>query len=774
MKMNLGQPPRIPTQFARTALGLQTMEEPHSRPLSLCRVNTKSILISRAHMLVHAIALIVLVRYRASLFFTEMNPADRPPALAWLLISLAELMLSFSWLLNQAYRWRPVTRAAFPERLPEDGELPPIDVFVCTADPDREPTVEVMSTVISAMALDYPPEKVHVYLSDDGGSPLTLHGMREAYDFARWWLPFCKKFEIKTRCPKAYFMDDEEEEDGDGVDVRSSDEYDSEKRKVKEKYELFKARVNGYKARCRGDSSLRSRDHPSTVELIRGSSADEVVQADQQDMPLLVYVAREKRPSHHHHFKAGALNALLRVSGVTSNSPYVLVLDCDMYCNDPSSARQAMCFHLDPKLSPSLSFVQFPQRFHNISENDIYDSKMRSYFWTSLCGMDGLKGPGLSGTGFYIKRESLNGKSITNSIGTDAMDLRKLFGDSKEFIKYLQQNDQPSKSIIHGNSAAFRKEVEFLASCEYESGTKWGQEVGFLYQSVAEDYFTGFTLHCKGWTSVYYSPSRPQFVGTSTTNLNDLLIQGTRWSSGLAEVGFSGFCPLIYGSLRMPILQSMCYAELAFFPLYCLPLCIFATVPQICLLNGVAIYPKVSSTYSMVFSLVFVSSLWKHLYEVVTSGHSVQTFVNEQRMWMIRSVTSHVYGTMDAILKQLGMRKASFLPTNKAADDQQSKRYEMGLFDFQTSVMFLAPMATAVTLNVASFVGGITRALVLGGWDKLLMQMVLVLFVTVMSYPVIEGMVLRTDKGRVPRSATLVSTVISSALLYLSSCFLGY
>ncbi|KAL3724730.1 hypothetical protein ACJRO7_029834 [Eucalyptus globulus] len=746
--------------------------ERRSRPLSLCHVNTKSIVINRTHMLIHALAIIVLIHFRVSYFFTETSSRSKPTILAWVMIFLAELMLSFFWLLNQAHRWRPVTRTAFPERLPEDGKLPPIDVFVCTADPDKEPTVDVMNTVISAMALDYPPEKIHVYLSDDGGSPLTLYGMREAYDFARRWLPFCKRFGIKTRCPKAYFRDDgDDEEDDDGVDGKSSDEYDSEKRKVKEKYELFKARVNRYRASGHGDSCLSSRDHPSTVEVIRGSSADEVVQADKQNMPLLVYVAREKRPSHHHHFKAGALNVLLRVSGVMSNSPYVLVMDCDMYCNDPSSARQAMCFHLDPEISPSLSFVQFPQRFHNISEKDIYDGKLRSYYWTSLCGMDGLKGPVLSGTGFYIKRESLNGKSIHE--GTDVMDLMKLFGNSKEFIKYLQQNDQPSKNIILGDSAAFWREAQFLASCGYESGTKWGQEVGFLYQSVAEDYFTGFTLHCKGWTSVYYSPLRPQFMGTSTTNLNDLLIQGTRWSSGLAEVGFSGFCPLIYGSLRMPILQSMCYAELAFFPLFCLPICIFATIPQICLLNGIAIYPKVSSTYSMVFSLVFVSSLCKHLYEVVASGHSVRAFINEQRMWMIRSVTSHVYGTMDATLKQLGMRKASFSPTNKAADDQQSKRYEMGVFDFQTSTMFLAPMVTAVILNAACFVGGITRALLLGCWDQLLMQMVLVLFVLVMSYPVTEGMVLRTDKGRIPPSVSLVSATLCLALLSLGSAFLG-
>lgn len=175
----------------------------------------------------------------------------------------------------------------------------------------------------------------------------------------------------------------------------------------------------------------------------------------------------------------------------------------------------------------------------------------------------------------------------------------------------------------------------------------------------------------------------------------------------------------------------------------------------------------------MVFSLVFVSSLCKHLYEVVASGHSARAFINEQRMWMIRSVTSHVYGTMDATLKQLGMRKASFSPTNKAADDQQSKRYEMGVFDFQTSTMFLAPMVTAVILNVACFVGGITRALLLGCWDQLLMQMVLVLFVLVMSYPVTEGMVLRTDKGRIPPSVSLVSATLCLALLSLGSAFLG-
>ncbi|KAF8014561.1 hypothetical protein BT93_H0396 [Corymbia citriodora subsp. variegata] len=715
-----------------------------SGPLNLCHVLTKSIIINRTHMLVHAIALSALIYYRASFFFKESNLRDTATTLVWFIIFLAELGLSFLWLLSQAFRWRPVRRTAFPERLPEDEKLPPIDVFVCTADPEKEPTVDVMNTVVSAMALNYPPEKLHVYLSDDGGSPLTLHGTREAHNFARWWLPFCKRYGIKTRCPKAYFR---EEEDGEDSDMSSDNEFDSEKKKIK---------------------------------VVRGNASDEVGQAHQEPMPQLIYVSREKQrqkgphlekqPSHHHHFKAGALNVLLRVSGVISNSPYILVLDCDMYCNDPSSARQAMCFHLDPRLSRSLMLVQFPQRFHNISENDIYDGKIRTYFWTCFYGMDGLKGPVLSGTCFYIKRESLYRKPTQE--GSDLMDLKKLFGHSNEFIKYLWQKEKPSKNTIAGDSAALRKETQLLASCGYENGTKWGQEVGFMYYSVVEDYFTSFTLHCKGWTSVFYNPPKPQFLGTTTANLNDMLIQGTRWFSGLSQVGISRFCPLIYGSLRMPILQSMCYAEPALFPFYCLPICCFATVPQICLVNGISIFPEVSSPYIMLFAFIFLSSLCKHLYEVVASGFSVQTFLNEQRIWMIKSTTSYVYGTMDAVMTQIGMRRASFLPTNKVDDDEQSKRYEMGIFDFQTSIMFLAPMVTLVILNMTSFIGGVARVLTLGGCNKLFLQIALSFFVLLMSYPVIEAMVLRTDKGRIPGSVTILSTFLSSVLLLLCSSFL--
>lgn len=73
-------------------------------------------------------------------------------------------------------------------------------------------------------------------------------------------------------------------------------------------------------------------------------------------------------------------NFQIRVSAVISNAPYILVLDCDHYCNDPTAARQAMCFYFDPEISSKLAYVQFPQHFHNLSEHDLYDGSLH-YYW---------------------------------------------------------------------------------------------------------------------------------------------------------------------------------------------------------------------------------------------------------------------------------------------------------------------------------------------------------------------------------------------------------
>lgn len=102
-------------------------------------------------------------------------------------------------------------------------------MFICTADPQQEPPLGVMNTVVSAMTLNYPSDKVSVYLSDDAGCSGTLEAMHEAYKFAKTWVPFCKKFGVKTICPEAYFAGPEVDESV----MMDSDEFGAEKLKVK-------------------------------------------------------------------------------------------------------------------------------------------------------------------------------------------------------------------------------------------------------------------------------------------------------------------------------------------------------------------------------------------------------------------------------------------------------------------------------------------------------------------------------------------------------------
>ncbi|KAL6293522.1 hypothetical protein ACE6H2_001664 [Prunus campanulata] len=117
-----------------------------------------------------------------------------------------------------------------------------------------------------------------------------------------------------------------------------------------------------------------------------------------------------------------------------------------------------------------------------------------------------------------------------------------------------------------------------------------------------------------------------------------------------------------------------------FLPLWC-----FATIPQLCLLNGIPLYPEVSNSYFIVFSFVFLSLISKHLYEVLSTGFTFRHWINEQRIWLMKAVISDLYGSVDGFMKIIGMREASFCLTNKVDDVDQLKRYNMGVFDFQTS-----------------------------------------------------------------------------------------
>jgi len=84
--------------------------------------------------------------------------------------------------------------------------LAPVDFFVSTVDPMKEPPLVTANTVLSILAVDYPVDKVSCYVSDDGAAMLTFEALSETSEFAKKWVPFCKKYSIEPRAPEWYFQ----------------------------------------------------------------------------------------------------------------------------------------------------------------------------------------------------------------------------------------------------------------------------------------------------------------------------------------------------------------------------------------------------------------------------------------------------------------------------------------------------------------------------------------------------------------------------------------
>ncbi|XP_065625174.1 cellulose synthase-like protein E1 isoform X3 [Quercus suber] len=183
----------------------------------------------------------------------------------------------------------------------------------------------VINTVLSVMAYDYPAEKISVYLSDDGGSDLTFYAMLEASRFSKIWLPFCKKFKVEPRSPEAYFRT--------AVEPLGEPVLAKEWSTVKMLYEDMKKRIENttnlgqiseeiskeHKGFNEWILVASRHDHQTILQILIDGRDSEAMDIQGQPLPTLVYLAREKRTQYHHHFKAGAMNALMEMPGFDGN-----------------------------------------------------------------------------------------------------------------------------------------------------------------------------------------------------------------------------------------------------------------------------------------------------------------------------------------------------------------------------------------------------------------------------------------------------------------------
>ncbi|GFS45167.1 cellulose synthase like E1 [Actinidia rufa] len=426
--------------------------------------------------------------------FLHIPRAQEPASWAWIGMFMAELWFGFYWIITQSVRWNVTRRYG--------DKLLAVDIFVCTADPKIEPPTMVISTILSVMSYNYPPEKLSVYLSDDSGSEFTLYALLEASQFSKKWVPFCKKFSIEPRSPAAYFA-----QNSSPQDTTLAQEWLA----VKKLYEDMKCRIesaieNGSISKDIRDqhtgfsewnSEVTKQDHQSIVQiLIDGRNLDEV-DDDGRQLPTLI-----------------------RVSSEISNAPIILNLDCDMYSNHSDALQEAVCFFVDEERGHKISYVQYPQCFDNITTNDIYSNVANAVNEIELAGIDGFDGALYCGTGCFHRRESIcGGKYSKNHRGE---------------LSSILCNKMKDKTVHE-----LEKESKVLANCSYEKDTQWGKEMGLVYGCPVEDIVTGLTIQCRGWKSVYYYPDRKAFLGVAPITLDQALVQYKRWSEGMFQIFLS-------------------------------------------------------------------------------------------------------------------------------------------------------------------------------------------------------------------------------------------
>ncbi|CAN8232009.1 unnamed protein product [Cochlearia groenlandica] len=630
----------------------------------------------------------------------------------WIVALFCESVFTFVWLIITCIKWTPVEDKPYPNRLDERiHDLPSVDMFIPTADPVREPPLMIANTMLSMLSVNYPANKLACYVSDDGCSPLTYFSLKETSKFAKIWVPFCKKHNVRVRAPFRYFLKP--------LVGTNNSEFSKDWAMMKREYEKLCLKIEDAKEDSHlldGDSDFedfsntKRNDHSTIVKVIWDNKGGV---GEEGEVPHIVYISREKRPNYLHHYKTGAMNFLLRVSGLMTNAPYMLNVDCDMYVNEPNVLRQAMCVFLQNTKDHQnhCAFVQFPQEFYDSYTKEF--SVAQSYLGR---GVAGIQGPIYCGSGCFHTRRVMYGLSSDDleddgSLSSDATTMK--YGSSKEMVKSVANALQRKPNPQNITLANFIEAAKQVGHCLYEYQTSWGK-LGWLYDSVAEDINTSIGIHLRGWTSSYISPNPPAFLGSTPSVGLETIVQQQRWATGSIEVLFNKQSPFI-GFFRRKIRFRQRLAYL--WVLMCLrsiPELIYCLLPAYCLLNNFALYPK-GLCLSITITLVGMHCLYT-LWQTMSLGFSIKSWYVTQSHYRILATSSWLFSVCDIILKLFGISKVGFviakktMPQTKLMNEcgpslgkDDGPNSDFGKFEFDSSSYFI-PGTFIMLVNLAALV----------------------------------------------------------------------
>ncbi|VAI39158.1 unnamed protein product [Triticum turgidum subsp. durum] len=763
------------------------------------KLTTVTIKLYRIMVFVRMAIFVLFFKWRISTALAMISDGATTVRAMWTMPIAGELWFALMWVLDQLPKMQPVRRTVFATAL-EEPLLPTMDVFVTTADPEKEPPLVTVNTILSILAADYPPDKLTCYVSDDGGALRTREAVAHAARFARLWVPFCRKHGVEPRNPEAYFCP--------GVKARvvsraaymgrSWPELARDRRRVRREYEELRLRIDALHAgdvRRQPWSRGTHEYHAGVVEVLVGppGSTPELGVSDLLDLtsvdvrvPAVVYMCREKRHGRVHHRKAGAMNALLRTSAVLSNAPFILNLDCDHYVSNSQALRAGVCLMLD-RGGSNVAFVQFPQRFDGVDPADRYANHNRVFFDCTELGLDGLQGPIYVGTGCMFRRAALYNADPPlwrphggdRDAGKDVATEADKFGISTPFLVSVRAALNLNRSEQWNTTSPPRSfdgaavgEATALVSCGYEDRTAWGRDIGWIYGTVTEDVATGFCMHRRGWRSAYCATAPDAFRGTAPINLTDRLHQVLRWAAGSLEIFFSRNNALLAGA-RLHPLQRLAYLNTTVYPFTSIFLLLYCLLPAIPLVtrsastSAFSVNTPPSATYigfvaALMLTLAMVAAL-----EVRWSGITLGEWWRNEQFWMVSATSAYAAAVVQVALKVAAGKEIAFKLTSKqrapSAGGGVVKDRFAELYAVRWTVL-MVPTAVVLTVNVASMAAAVQE----GRWRKgpaAVLAMAFNAWVVVHLHPFALGLMGRWSKTLSPLLLLVVVFTV------LSLCF---
>lgn len=364
----------------------------------------------------------------------------------WIMYALfifSEFLNYFLGLLFNFSMWRPIRRGArfmndFKPALPKE-QWPSVDIFLCHY---MEPVVDSIATLKNCLAMQYPPELLHIFVLDDG---------------------YCKSvWDANNHFKVSVNMNV----------IRQAGDLRGEVAK------LMHERVVGP---VDNDADLKTwrRQHSSVRELRKeggqgvnrrdcavGSLSDDYDYRD-RGIPRLTFVGRMKPEVHHS--KAGNINNALFNEG--ADGKYILILDNDMKPH-PKFLLAVMPFffsegeavdgggrqYSDDISWNQVAYVQTPQYFEETRQlvelGDPCGHKNTIFFDAVQCGRDGFDSAAFAGTNAVFRRQAFDSiggiqygtqtedaftGNILHTAGWDSVYFRKDFeGDAKDRIRLCE------------------------------------------------------------------------------------------------------------------------------------------------------------------------------------------------------------------------------------------------------------------------------------------------------------------------------------------------